>query len=432
MPIKSAEGAGAGPAIDSRPLRYDKGTLRAGGAVDAMAIDASGTSWEIRNMIPQLLFAASLFMLTPGVFGQAQPGAPADRPDRPERRFRPDDDDRGPRFTEEDRQRMREWRQRYRSASAEEREQMRADRWVMRATRMYELDETQQQLVRTEIVTMQNERQLAMGPDAEKYNRLREQMERYWIRDDDQPPDDPQAWRERRRAMRDDPQLREIREQMREIEERHPFDIQAAIQRIESRLPAEQVQKGQARREDWMSRRAERDQRRGERGDRRRDPGDPDRRPPSADAGVSDFEAARRARDEAEAQLRRSEQDAKAQAEKAAAEAEQAARQASEAMHPWEKCVRQFIAEHDLTNDQSNAAMAILKDVRARADRQDRLLAAQIAAAAKRTDAAGLEQRPAQQKASEEQLFTELKKRLETLLTASQRAKTKITLPIQA
>ncbi len=91
-------------------------------------------------------------------------------------------------------------------------------------------------------------------------------------------------------------------------------------------------------------------------------------------------------------------------------------------LHPWEKYVREFNLQHMLTKPQRAAAMSILKDVRKRAIQIEQTNAKKVVEANKIKDEAARKARLKALNKPIDRLFDELKKRLEGLLTASQRA----------
>ena len=131
-------------------------------------------------------------------------------------------------------------------------------------TRTYELTDKQQVKVRAEIQQMEKERRESLGPAAEQLDRAQEQMQQYWRkRMAGGDNDGRRAWRE---AM-DDEEFAKLREKLQSLREQTSFDWQEHNERIEKLLPAEQVEAGRKRREEWMTRWTER-RGSGERGSR--------------------------------------------------------------------------------------------------------------------------------------------------------------------
>ncbi|MCG8406679.1 MAG: hypothetical protein MI923_15900 [Phycisphaerales bacterium] len=89
----------------------------------------------------------------------------------------------------------------------------------------------------------------------------------------------------------------------------------------------------------------------------------------------------------------------------------------------WEAYVRDFIRDYELTPTQSNAALSILRDIQSRAAQVEKRNKGKIAAAQKITDAKLRKQRLAELDEPMQQLFRELCRRLDRLLTGAQRSK---------
>jgi hypothetical protein len=177
----------------------------------------------------------------------------AQTPPNPEEQPATSRDDR--RRDDERRRQWRERREQMASATSEERRQMRLDWRVSMLTRTYELTEEQQAKVRAEIQKMEKERRESLGPAADQLDRAQEQMQQYWrkrMASDDN--DGRRAWRE---AM-DDEEFAKLRERLQSLREQTSFDWQEHNERIEKLLPAEQVEAGRKRREEWMTRWTER------------------------------------------------------------------------------------------------------------------------------------------------------------------------------
>lgn len=319
--------------------------------------------------------------------------------------------------------RRREWRERreqMRNATPEERVQMRLDRMVNMTARLYELDDSQTEQVRAEIVRMQAEREAAMGPDAAEYNRLRSEMAEYWARQDRTPAgaidESGESRRERWRNLRDDPEFRRIRDGLRAIEEKYPFDFDTAARRVEALLPVEQAEKGRERREQQRNGwRVRRDDEAGRDGQRRR--------------RFEERQQRRETRSQQTIDPRLRSDVPAAAVEQPALEQAAAAPQAVQpapaprALHPWEEYVRRFISQHELTAAQTTSAMAIFRDVRTRAAQIEAAQADHRTQAAQIPDVTARQNRLKELDAPIEQLFTELKQRLDGLLTAAQRQK---------
>jgi len=91
----------------------------------------------------------------------------------------------------------------------------------------------------------------------------------------------------------------------------------------------------------------------------------------------------------------------------------------------WEKYVRDFIKRYDLTPSQTNAALSILKELTSRAVQIEKANRDQQAAAERITDAKERRRRLLELSKPVEGLFGELNRRLDGLLTAAQRQKTR-------
>jgi hypothetical protein len=349
-------------------------------------------------------------------------------------------------------------------ATPEERRQMRMDGWLDMVARTYELTDEQRGPVREEIVKMSDEYRQSLGDDGARLEALQEEMHQYWVqrmRNDDGEED-------RGAPMRDE-KFRELAEEMRDIQRRHPFDFEANAERIEKLLPPEQVEIGRKRRAEWMERRQQWQERRGDnerpgRRDRGRErdasPEDLQRRAEmmreriegvraraaELDERIANFEGSdedRRRLEQERAQLSRAENfmnDAIQRAEDARRSAETAkpetppetprpeARPPTPAtppapVHPWETYTREFIASKKLSPDQASSAMAILKRQLEREETILRTQASAREAAESLKDAKARAEKTAALQKPIDDAFADLKKRLEALLTVEQRGK---------
>lgn len=348
----------------------------------------------MKNMMKQVMVILA-FCGSP-VWGQSeQPdSAGNDESTRPSRdRVRENRRERGPREDRANRprrdgERRGNW-ERFQNATPQERQQLRLDQMVQQAARLYDLDDAQKEVVRSQIEMMQAERRAKMGPEAEEYDQLRAKMFDHWRLARENAGDrarDPKYWEE----VRLDPKMQEIRKRVRELESKYPFNFDEQLKRIETLLPADQVAKG---RERWAAR-----ERRG-------------------DEGGRDL----RRRTERE---RRSRGDQVARGDNAPATVAPGnplppPKVVAPPPHPWEVHTRRFIEQHQLTEAQSAAAMGVLKDMRQRAEQIEQLTASRVAAVA---DAAGKKKLEEESKQQVESLYGELKQRLESLLTAAQRS----------
>ncbi len=286
------------------------------------------------------------------------------------------------RQSDDDRQRWRERREQMASATPEQREEMRLDWRVSMLTRTYELSDEQQVKVRAELKRMNNERRESLGPDGEKLDRLREQMRQYWRQhtgSDDN--DGGRAWRD----MMDDKEFTKLRDQMRSLRERTSFNWQERNERIEELLPAEQVEAGRKRREEVMSRWTE-----------RRESGARDGRWGNGD---SRGEWGERWRDRRRAREART----------------------TPPVDSWDEFTRKFIEKYGFDSAQSSTAGAVLKDVKGQAGTIQRKQQDARTSLETVEDRGERARRTAELDEPITALFTELKTRLETLVTERQR-----------
>jgi hypothetical protein len=332
----------------------------------------------------------------------------------------------------------------YQTASPEGRRRMRTERWLRMTTRSYDLDEEQQAMARLEFEAMDAERRAQMGPDAEQYDQLQERMTELWMRSRSEGSEGSDDHRALRGRMRTDPEFVELRAQMREIDQEHPFDWMASVERIEKFLPDDQIRLGrsrlQGRRNRWQrgSRaRAEGAAARLEKhrvaqrpskgvGQSRkmeaelkaaRQPAGPDLQP--VEKSVPEVAKQERPAQSAPPQKVEKEVRDKKPVQKPAEEGFGAVRLPDE----WELYVQQFTKRCELTSTQANAAMSILKDLRTRAVQIEQFNKDRIAAAEQIKDRSVRRARLEELRAPIRRLFAELKKRLDGLLTAAQRAK---------
>lgn len=384
-------------------------------------------------MFTQVLLAALM------IFGavlptQAQPRSEDEvRPQQPNRTEAGESDEDAAR-----RARRRERWQRFRGATPEERRQLRSERMVEMAARTYELDDSQKELVRNEIESIGVERRAAMGDQAEEYDKLREKMSKFWQQRREQAGEQDGERGDRRRfwrGLRDDPEFRKLRDQMREIDQKYPFSWRDSLKRVESLLPEEQAAKGRAKLEERFQRRDRGREQRRDRG-AAREQRSVERTLREAETALREAqspqqrEAAQRLLADARTKIaerslsedaRRGLRERIEAAERTAAEKNPKPRP----LGPWEKHVQGFIRNHALTPAQQTAAMAILKDVQARRAQIERVYAPRIAAAEQLKNPEARKKQLAELNKPTETLFEELKTRLDRLLTASQRKKVK-------
>ena len=361
-----------------------------------------------------ILIAAMCALIGPTV--QAQEREQREEGRRMGRRERRADDPN----REQERQSWRDRMGQFQNATPEQRREMRLDWMTGMAERTYELDESQRSAVRSEIAAMDEERRIAMGPLAKERDRLREQMGQYWrrARERSEGSDDPGSfWRQ----AAQDPEFAKIRDRMREIEARFPNRWEESMRRIEALLPEEQAKKGRERAEQMLARfgaNRNRDaNRRGDRGARRggdrgerfgRGRGENDARRGER-FGRRNRDGGRRERAEP-----RRDRSSERNTERSAP---------ARKLHPWEKYVADFNTLHELTGAQAASAQSILKDVRRRAQLVEKRNESSLAEAGRIQDRTLRFQRLAELNKPIDQLFEELKKRLNGLLTAAQRGK---------
>jgi hypothetical protein len=92
-------------------------------------------------------------------------------------------------------------------------------------------------------------------------------------------------------------------------------------------------------------------------------------------------------------------------------------------LNEWERYVRDFIQRHDLTMSQRHSALSILRDLTFRADQIERSVRPRLAEAQDISDNKIRNQRIAALRQPIDGLFYQLQRRLDGLLTASQRSK---------
>jgi hypothetical protein len=285
------------------------------------------------------------------------------------------------------RQERRERWSRYAESTPEDRRRMRVDRMVEWTARNYELDDVQKELVRREIEAAQEERRMAMGADAAEFDRLQAEMIRLRTSEDREDGD--------RRRGRDDPEVQKLREQLRAIEDKYPRNWDESIARIEKLLPEEQARAGHQRLEARRERSSDRRERRRDRDESRLDRKQSMRRMRTLD-------------------------ESKPTAETIPTIAPPAAPPA----HPWEQYVENYISHNELTPTQASSAMAILKDLRTRAEAIEHSQRDKRAEIEKLSDKSKQSAGLAELNAPVNQLFEELQRRLDGLLTAAQRERT--------
>jgi hypothetical protein len=257
------------------------------------------------------------------------------------------------------------WQQRWREirdATPEQRREMRLDWMVSMLTRTYELSEEQQTAARQELRQLTEQYREDLGPKAADMDQVRDQMRAYWIKR----MEAREAGRELPRPS-EDPEFQELRGKFRDLMRDNPFDWPTALQRVERMLPPEQAAKGRRNREEWLS---------------------------------------------------RQDQTLDAWRERTLAEQEGQPPDAGQ----FEKYTRDFISRYALDGAQTRAAQTILSDLVERERLLRRTQAEVREEVGSLPDAAARAERA---KALDEplvELFQELKRRLDSLLTEKQRA----------
>jgi hypothetical protein len=249
---------------------------------------------------------------------------------------------------------------RLRIVPPEQRDQAFKDRIVELAARNYQLDDLQKSLVRAEIDRLHAERVASMGAEALEYDALRKEMNELWVSLARDQAGLPRNRRAHLREMRQNERFREVNERLRVLDAKYPFNWNTAMERVESALPPEVVAQGRERRE------------------KRRNFRTVTRAPASQPAAAEPVKSGE-------------------------ATAEQEPTAATVSLHEWEIYTRQFVTDYALTTAQENAALSILKDVMDRAGQMEMA-------------------HPDRVDATHRELFDELRKRLDALLTAVQRA----------
>lgn len=303
---------------------------------------------------------------------------------------------------------------RYWNATRAERREMgkrASERMADRIIRTYELDDAQAVKARGELKAMREAHQAAMGPAYDELRRLRRlkvdhatvivkraaaQVRRirdYYAVGDSGRLEELKAEFENDPLMqpllrpRDDPVFVDLRERMRAIERKYPFDWNRAMDRIERSLPKEQAAKGRKRLMELVPHRFT---------------GISTKSKP----GKLDPEKVRRDRAAVRAAIKKSVP-------------------ADVWVHPWKRHVRRFIKEHNLTEAQTVAAMSILKELRDQAASIEQAIAAEIAMVRDQRDEKEMLQSVKAYEQDIRQLLNELNARLNGLLTTSQRQNAK-------
>lgn len=322
---------------------------------------------------------------------------------------------------EERRADMRKRLEEMRAMSPEQRRKAELDRMFEFTTQSYELTDAQKPVVRAEMEKIAKEYRDKLGPDADELDRMRDKMSEFWLERMSAPPAEgdrqgPPPW--------DDPQMRELGTKMREFMEKHPFDWQASVDRVEKLLPAEQVQRAHQRRQEFMGGMQQRMQ------ERMDDMAKQVAREPENKELFERFTQMR----ERMAEFSRRSRDGESGPPGTGARpgdpnnprgGASPSAQPAAPVHPWDAYFAEFAAKYQLDPGQRTSGESILKDMKARE------AATRAAQSEARSKAAGLTDSSARQKAVAEldapidAMFKELKTRLDALLTAEQRQKAK-------
>ncbi len=297
------------------------------------------------------------------------------------------------------------------AADPQRQREIRLERMWVLVGRTYDLTDEQRPAVHDVLRKMQSEHYAAMGPDGAELDRLQKQMAEYWSSrlERDEPGRGRGAWQ--------DPEFRALRDQLAEIRARHPFDMDAAAARIEALLPPEQAEAGRQRRAEWRERRMRWEQGREARevcrgrGEGPADSTNPEARPRAAERRRERFEAQRE-----RWMLRRTEREATPPPDGVPL-APQAADE-----HPWRRYAREFAAANRLDAAQRASVEAVLKDVLARAEDYRRAKARELGETMWLPPSPERDAKMRELQAPLDNLFEEVRSRLDDLLTAEQRA----------
>lgn len=324
--------------------------------------------------------AALLAILTASALSQSTPAAQPNDAQPATRSAEGRDHDRSPRPERGPWPGGRRAMLEYIQAGPDQRRDMRVNGIVRMLERTYDLDPAQTQTVTDEVRKMQREYYASLGDDAAELDKLETKMHDFWTK---------QSATSRpargRRLMRD-PEFRSISHRLWEIRLNHPFDFEQAVARVEALLPADQVAKGRERREQFRRRMDDFRRDRAQTPNRRRRDADTPR-PPAAQTETN---------------------------AKPAPIIEQP-------KHPWEVYANEFATRHPLTAVQQAAARSIVKDLIARDTAYQASHAAELAAVARAEPGPDRDTQRKQHEAPTQDMFNELKSRLDDLLTTDQR-----------
>lgn len=308
---------------------------------------------------------------------------------------------------------------RYWNATRDERREMHArafERMEDRIIRTYELDDAQAAKARGELKATWEAHQAAMGPAYDELLRLRrasadhvmanvkrvmaqfQRLRNYYAALDSRNPKELMAELEndplmqpllklRDDPMLDDPVLLDLKERMRAIDRKYPFDWNKALEKIERSLPKEKAAKGRKRLMEEVPHRFT-------------------GRSTKSKPEKLDPEQVRRNRAAVRAAIKN-------------------AVPADIWVHPWKRHVRRFIKEHNLTEPQAVAAMSILDELRDKAAGIEQAIAFEVSMVRDPSDEKEMLQSVKAYEQDIHQLRRELDARLDSLLTTSQRQSAK-------
>lgn len=317
---------------------------------------------------------------------------------------------------EERRAEMRRRLEALRAMTPEQRRAAELDRMLEFTARSYELTDEQKTVVRAEMEKMAREYREKLGGDADELDRLRDRMSEFWLERMSAAPAEgeragPPPW--------DDPRLRELGAKMREFMEKHPFDWQASIDRIEKLLPPEQVERARQRRLEFMSGMQQRMQERMDEMARQ-----VAREPENREL----FERFAQMRERMAEFSRRTREGGTGGDQSGAASSgarPDLSRSETGPAHPWDAYFADFAVRYQIDSGQRTSGESILKDMKVREAATRAAQADARARAAEMTDAGARQKALAELDAPIDALFRELKTRLDALLTSEQRQKGK-------
>jgi len=284
------------------------------------------------------------------------------------------------------------------------------DRYVRWLTRMYKLDDQQQQRVRHRLQELK-QRHMQYGPEvAEQMRRLREEV-RFYVE-------------QARKGKRiDTEKVRDLQRRLVALVEKAPLNWMNVIKEVESMLPKEQVEQGRKRRREFQERLREWRKRQ----DRLRPPPIPmptDALKPYLEP-ITPYER-RLTGSEASQGTRAGAQARKPSGQVAPPVARRPKAEAPRIVAPmpldeWTRYVQEFIKKYKLDTKQQRQAWQILEELKKRAEeyrlshKPDYDAAKRISDAKLRSEEIELLDKPIRE------MFEELKRRLDRIPTAAQR-----------